>query len=265
MAIYGYVHRRAEPSALSVIGFDPAAYMVPPGATQVTLTVTRTGDTSPACSVDYATINGTAVAGVDFTSAAGQLLWEAGDADPKSIVVGLVLPEGLQWDSEHVTPSEYLDDTKTVIYGNVSEYSQLFDARTVNLAQADDGVSTLYGEFSTTDNVFMGGVVSGVTFGCMATADEEANPLFYLRLSYGTLRAYSAAFDQEFDLLTENVQFGTVGFLVDWASRTLKLNINGAWIDFAGQSTVNSPEGATALAISATDTFYFFAYLGAAT
>jgi hypothetical protein len=52
----------------------------------VTLTVSRTGGTSGAVSVDYATATGTA-GGSDFTDAAGTLNWADGDGDAKSFTV----------------------------------------------------------------------------------------------------------------------------------------------------------------------------------
>lgn len=56
-------------------------------AFNIVLRVTRTGDTSSAASVAYATANGTATAGADYTATSGTLTWEAGDDAPKEITV----------------------------------------------------------------------------------------------------------------------------------------------------------------------------------
>ena len=56
-------------------------------AFNIVLRVTRTGDTSSAASVAYATANGTATAGSDYTATSGTLTWEAGDDAPKEITV----------------------------------------------------------------------------------------------------------------------------------------------------------------------------------
>ena len=54
------------------------------------LTVNRTGGTSGAVSVSYATSNGTAVAGTDYTAASGTLSWAAGDSTAKTISVAVI-------------------------------------------------------------------------------------------------------------------------------------------------------------------------------
>ena len=59
-------------------------------AYNIVLRVTRTGDTSAAASVAYATANGTATAGADYTATSGTLTWEAGDDAPKDITVPIL-------------------------------------------------------------------------------------------------------------------------------------------------------------------------------
>ena len=78
-----------EDADASVLGLSPAGAVttVSHGADYtVKLLVTRTGGAA-ACSVDYATANGTATAGSDYTAASGTLEWEAGDTAPKEIEV----------------------------------------------------------------------------------------------------------------------------------------------------------------------------------
>ena len=55
----------------------------------MTMTVNRTGGSRGAVSVAYATSNGTAIAGTDFTAAAGTLQWASGDATSKSFSVAI--------------------------------------------------------------------------------------------------------------------------------------------------------------------------------
>jgi hypothetical protein len=76
----------------SVLGLSPAGAVtsVSRGANYtVKLLVTRTGGAG-ACSVAYATANGTATAGSDYTAASGTLTWEAGDTAPKEIEVAVL-------------------------------------------------------------------------------------------------------------------------------------------------------------------------------
>src|SRR5262249_43263488 len=59
------------------------------GATNLTLTVTRTGGTD-ATSVNYATVNGTATAGGDYTGVSGTLSWAPGDTGSKTFTVPIL-------------------------------------------------------------------------------------------------------------------------------------------------------------------------------
>ena len=63
----------------NTIQFSAANYSVLESLTATTITVTRTGDTSAAASVDYLTIDGTATQRADFEYAAGHLTFAAGE------------------------------------------------------------------------------------------------------------------------------------------------------------------------------------------
>jgi hypothetical protein len=65
------------------------AYGVAQGAGPVTVTVNRTGGSTGAVSVAYATADGTAMAGTDYTAATGTLEWADGDASSKSFTVAI--------------------------------------------------------------------------------------------------------------------------------------------------------------------------------
>jgi len=58
-------------------------------AGSVVLSVTRTNGTDGAVTVSYATANGTATAGSDYSAASGTLSWAAGDAADKTITVSI--------------------------------------------------------------------------------------------------------------------------------------------------------------------------------
>ena len=64
-----------------------SSYSIAQGAGALTVTVDRTGGTSGAIGVAYATTNGTAVAGTDYTKASGTLQWAAGDGAAKTISI----------------------------------------------------------------------------------------------------------------------------------------------------------------------------------
>ncbi|MFH1493683.1 MAG: Calx-beta domain-containing protein [Pseudomonadota bacterium] len=70
--------------------FEATDYTVAEGIATVTLKVTRSGGTTGTASVQYATANGSATAGSDYTAKTGTLTWAANDAAAKSIAVTIV-------------------------------------------------------------------------------------------------------------------------------------------------------------------------------
>jgi hypothetical protein len=67
--------------------FSASNYSVAQNAGSVSLTVTRTGAATAAASVDYATIDGTAVGGTDYSTTGGTLNWAENDSSAKTIIV----------------------------------------------------------------------------------------------------------------------------------------------------------------------------------
>ncbi len=78
---------RTQPGTLQ---FSNSAYQLDESAGSATFSVTRAGGSDGAVSVAWATSNGTAVAGVDYTASSGTLNWAAGDASTKTIAVPLL-------------------------------------------------------------------------------------------------------------------------------------------------------------------------------
>jgi plastocyanin len=72
------------------LGFSSATYSALDSAANASISVVRTGGSSGAVSVHYATSDGTAHAGRDYTSASGTLSWADGDASAKSFAVPLL-------------------------------------------------------------------------------------------------------------------------------------------------------------------------------
>lgn len=71
------------------IDFSATAYSVNEDGGTVIITATRTGGSTGAVSVNYATSNGTATAGSDYTSASGTLSWANGDSANKTFTVSI--------------------------------------------------------------------------------------------------------------------------------------------------------------------------------
>jgi len=71
----------------SLIGFKLAYYVVRKSDGVAKLNVLRSGGSTGSVSVDYATANGTAMAGVDYTDTWGTLTFGPGDVGPKTITI----------------------------------------------------------------------------------------------------------------------------------------------------------------------------------
>lgn len=81
--------------------FSSATYKVGEGKGNVTITVTRSGGSDGAVSVDFITSNGTAMAGADYTAASGTLQWSDGDGNAKTFTV-TVADDSLKENAETV-------------------------------------------------------------------------------------------------------------------------------------------------------------------
>ena len=80
-----------------VLQLSSATLTVPENIGTANLFVTRTGGTSGAVSVNYASGSGTAISGTDFTNSSGTLNWASGDGSSKPIAIPIsndLLPEG---------------------------------------------------------------------------------------------------------------------------------------------------------------------------
>ena len=69
------------------VSLSSAAYSARQNAGNLTITVARTVNDGDNASVGYATANGSAVAGKDYTAAAGTLSWINGDGSSKTFVI----------------------------------------------------------------------------------------------------------------------------------------------------------------------------------
>lgn len=72
-----------------MIAFSASTYTVSETGVSVTITAKRTGGDLGAVSVDYATANGTATAGQDYTAASGTLSWADGDNADKTFIINI--------------------------------------------------------------------------------------------------------------------------------------------------------------------------------
>ncbi len=80
----------------SDIKLNSPSYSVDEDAGTVTITVQRADGDYGAADIDYATSDGTAIAGVDYTATAGTLSWADGDSANKTFTVPITLRAGYQ-------------------------------------------------------------------------------------------------------------------------------------------------------------------------
>lgn len=78
------------PNSVGVVGVNESSIVTEEVASTVTIEVSRTGSTSGQISVDYATVDGTAVAGSDYEPTSGTLSWADGDNESKLISVTIL-------------------------------------------------------------------------------------------------------------------------------------------------------------------------------
>lgn len=76
-----------QPGALR---FSSSGYSVGEGAGQTTITVRRVGGDDGAVAVSYATANGSATAGFDYTARSGTLNWPDNDDNPRTFTVPIL-------------------------------------------------------------------------------------------------------------------------------------------------------------------------------
>ncbi len=74
-------------SGPTTVQFSASSYVVNEGGAFATLTVTRSGDTSGTTTVDFATVNGTAVNRSDYTDQFGTLIFHPGENSKSFIVI----------------------------------------------------------------------------------------------------------------------------------------------------------------------------------
>jgi Calx-beta domain len=75
------------PATPDSLAFADSSYSVAQVTGTITLSVSRSGTTTAAVSVEFATADGTAVGGTDYTATSGTLQWAAGDSTAQTIVV----------------------------------------------------------------------------------------------------------------------------------------------------------------------------------
>jgi len=91
----GILFRSAAPPPPPVVSFSGAPYSALEGTTLM-VTVMKPVSSATAVSVGYATSNGSAIAGGDYTAVSGTLTWAPGDTSPKTFAIPILGGGGVE-------------------------------------------------------------------------------------------------------------------------------------------------------------------------
>jgi hypothetical protein len=80
----------AAPVEADPLSFSASNYSIAQDASLVYLTIIRVGSAASAVSINYSTVDGTALAGTDYSAASGMLQWEENDSSPRTVFVPLI-------------------------------------------------------------------------------------------------------------------------------------------------------------------------------
>ncbi|MEY2508152.1 MAG: hypothetical protein QOH01_2481 [Verrucomicrobiota bacterium] len=230
-----------DDSGTSTIQFSSASYSVNEGGGSIALTVVRSGGVQLAASANYATANGTAQAGSDYTAASGSVSFAPGETQ-KTVIVGVnedSFAEG--------------DEIFTVALSNPSAGATLGSpgSATVTIVDNDTGSTIQFNPTSYTVNEAAGQVVLTVT----ANRLGDANTL--ISVNYAT-RDGSATAGQDYGQQSGTIVFGsgeiqkqiTIGISND----TLLENAENFFVDLANpQNASLKSDGSNTATITIAD------------
>lgn len=186
------------------LGFSMKSDTVAENAGSVTVTVNRSGGTDGAVSVDYATSDGSADAGNDYTAASGTLNWDDGDGASKTFDVQilddnedesdetfnlmLMNPGGgasLGTSAGTITIGDD-DDPSTPQPGRIRFATSLFEAIegdgmvTINVTRSNGSDGAVGVTYATGDGSAEAGSDYSATSGMLSWADGDSSPKFFM-------------------------------------------------------------------------------------
>lgn len=203
LATSGDAEIKAEAGAALVrlqpgkIGFALTATSVSEFTASVSIAVSRTDGSSGPVSVNFATANGTALGGTDFTATQGVLSWADGDAAPKTITVRIL-------DDLVSEPTENFTVTLSGATGGA-----VLTGSTFTVTVADDDIAQTPGTVALAPTSFsVNESVGSVTIQVARTGGSRGA----VSVTYGTANGTAAAFS-DFTPLSGTITWpdGTTG------------------------------------------------------
>jgi hypothetical protein len=233
---------------LSLAGAD---YSVAQGAGSVTLMVNRNAGSIGAASVSYATANGSATSGSDYTAVNGTLNWVAGDSAPKPIsvaisnatpfagskafTVDLSAATGASMDSPSgatVTVTGKGSPGTITLASPTYSISQGNGVANVTISRTLGTAGTVSVDYATSDNTALAGTDYTAQSGTLTWNDgDAADKTVSIPISNATAFAGSKVFG----IVLSNVRNATLGMQVS-ATITITGNSRPGTIAFASSS-----------------------------
>ena len=239
--------------AASTLQFSTTTYTVAENAGTAALMVQRTGDSNLAVTVDYASTNGTATAGLDYTDVAGTLTFDPGETN--RIITVPILNDGLKEPSktfrvilsnptnqvlgaQKVATVTILDNDAGVQFQPLNRYwiAENEGALTLTVARGNDvNLGPISVDFATSDLSATNGLDYVGTNGTLSFAQGEMVRTFTVPILYKE----APETDKMFKVMLSNPTGGAV--LGPYATATATI------LDTAGMKP-HRFEGVTALA-----------------
>jgi hypothetical protein len=231
-----------------VLQFSAPTYTVGEGGVLATITVTRTGGSEGAVSIDYATSNGTAVQPLDYVSASGTLNWADADTASKTFTVGII-------DDPIFEPTESVNLTLS----NPQGYPTVGPQSTAVLNITDNDAQPL---ISINDVSLSEGNAGTTAFTFAVTLSNPSTQT--ISVNYATADGTATVANSDYVAAS-----GTVTFLPGSVSQPVTVNVNGdvanetnetffvnlttpanaTILDPQGQGTILNDDGAPSISI----------------
>ena len=249
-----------------VIQFDPATYSVNENGGTVTITATRTNDAVDPVTVDYATSDGTAIAGTNYQSTSGTLTFNKGELS-KTFDVS-VTDDGLYGPNTQFTATLSnptggatigTADTATVTVNNVDPAPVIqFDPATYNVdenagsvtitaTRTNDAVDPVTVDYTTNDGTAKDGTNYVATSGTLTFNQGELSKTFDVSVTDDGLYGPDTQFTATLSNPTGDATIGTA----DTATVTVN-NVDPAPVIQVDPATYDVNENAGTVTITVT-------------
>jgi uncharacterized delta-60 repeat protein len=240
---------RIDNSSAGIVEFSSPTFSISEAGPSASITATRVGGSQGAISVDYATADATATAGLDYTASSGTLNWADGDATSKSFNVPIT-DDTLNENSEDVDLSLSNPSGGAVLGAQNTAILTIVDNDPAPTLSIDD-VSAAEGDVGTQNFTFTvslsaaSGLPVTVDF---ATNDGTATAGSDYTATNGTLNFAPGEISKTIDVVVQGDTLVELdeGFTVD-----LAMPSNASLLDGSGAGLIINDDAAGSIQFSA--------------